>query len=143
MLKILTGTYYHSVDAKGRINFPTKLREILGMNFIVTKGIDKKCLTVYSETEWEKLSDKISEIPETKASVIKRWLFSGAAELCADKQGRVLIPQELRNFAQIEKDVVVIGADNKAEIWSKENWDKLNDEIDIDEMMSIMDSIGF
>lgn len=143
MLGILTGTYYHNLDAKGRMNFPTKLRELLGDTFIVTRGTDKRCLTVYSNEGWEKLSRKVSELPESKGAAIKRWLFSGAAELVPDKQGRVLIPAELRKFASLEKEAVVIGADDKAEIWSKNNWDEFNSEFDISEMVSLMDSLGF
>lgn len=143
MLGILTGTYYHNLDAKGRINFPTKLRELLGENFIITRGTDRRCLTVYSQDEWEKLSRKVSELPESKGATIKRWLFSGAAELVPDKQGRVLIPSELRKFASLEKEAVVIGADNKAEIWSKTSWDEFNSEFDVAEMVSLMDSLGF
>lgn len=143
MLNILTGTYYHNVDAKGRMSFPPKFRELLGESFIVTKGIDRKCLTVYSEAEWEKLSRKISELPETKGASIKRWLFSGASELIPDKQGRILIPQDLRSFASITKEVAVIGADNKAEIWSLDSWNEFNDSFDMNEMLSLMDSLGF
>lgn len=143
MLNILTGTYYHTLDAKGRMSFPTKLREILGDDFIVTKGIDRKCLTVYSPEEWKKLSDKILELPETKATVIKRWLFAGAYEAVPDKSGRILIPKELRNFAGLEKDTVVVGADNKAEIWSKEAWEEYNASFNTDELLSLMESIGF
>ena len=115
----LMGTYYHNIDAKGRMNFPTKLREVLGTTFYVTKGLDQPCLTVYSETEWERLAAKVAAIPESKGGQIRRWLFSGAGVLTPDKQGRVLIPQDLRSFAGLEKDVVVIGANNKAEIWEK------------------------
>lgn len=143
MLGILTGTYYHNLDAKGRMSFPTKLREILGDTFIVTRGTDKRCLTVYSIEGWEKLSKKVSELPESKGAAVKRWLFSGAAELVPDKQGRVLIPAELRKFASLEKEAVVIGADDKAEIWSKDSWDEFNSEFDISEMVSLMDSLGF
>lgn len=143
MLGILTGTYYHNLDAKGRMSFPTKLREILGDTFIVTRGTDKRCLTVYSIEGWEKLSKKVSELPESKGAAVKRWLFSGAAELVPDKQGRVLIPAELRKFASLEKEAVVIGADDKAEVWSKDSWDEFNSEFDISEMVSLMDSLGF
>ena len=112
----LMGTYYHNIDAKGRMNFPTKLREILGTTFYVTKGLDQPCLTVCSAAEWERLAAKVAAIPESKGGQLRRWLFSGAGVLTPDKQGRVLIPQDLRQFAGLEKDVVVIGANTKAEI---------------------------
>ncbi len=98
----LMGTYYHNIDVKGRLNFPTKLRECLGVTFYVTKGLDQPCLTVYSEMEWERLAAKVAAIPEAKSGQIKRWLFSGAAAVTPDKQGRVLIPQDLRMFASLE-----------------------------------------
>ncbi|MCD8219243.1 MAG: division/cell wall cluster transcriptional repressor MraZ [Ruminococcus sp.] len=139
----LMGTYYHNIDAKGRLNFPTKLREGLGVTFYVTKGLDQPCLTVYSEEEWERLSAKVASIPEAKGGQIKRWLFSGAGVLTPDKQGRVLIPQDLRTFAWLEKDVVVIGADNKAEIWDKSRWEALNASFDVQQMLGVLDELGF
>ena len=129
----LMGTYYHNIDAKGRMNFPTKLREVLGTTFYVTKGLDQPCLTVYSETEWERLAAKVAAIPESKGGQIRRWLFSGAGVLTPDKQGRVLIPQ----------DVVVIGANNKAEIWEKSRWEALNAAFDTQKMLETLEEIGF
>ena len=84
----LMGTYYHNIDAKGRMNFPTKLREILGTTFYVTKGLDQPCLTVCSAAEWERLAAKVAAIPESKGGQLRRWLFSGAGVLTPDKQGR-------------------------------------------------------
>ena len=123
----MIGTYYHNIDVKGRMNFPTKLRECLGTPFFITKGIDQVCLTVYAQEEWDRLAAKVAAMPESKGGIIKRWIFSGAAEVTPDKQGRILIPQNLRQFAGLEKDVVVIGANNKAEIWEKSRWEALND----------------
>lgn len=139
----LMGTYYHNIDAKGRLNFPTKLREGLGVTFYVTKGLDQPCLTVYSEEEWARLSAKVASIPEAKGGQIKRWLFSGAGLLTPDKQGRVLIPQDLRTFAGLERDVVIIGADNKAEIWDKARWEALNESFDAASMLQTMEELGF
>lgn len=139
----LMGTYFHNIDVKGRLNFPTKLREILGSAFYVTKGLDQPCLTVYSEEEWERLSAKVAAIPEAKGSQIKRWLFSGAGTLIPDKQGRVLIPQDLRQFAGLEKDAVIIGANNKAEIWDKTRWESLNASFDMQQMLETLEEIGF
>ena len=113
-LTALMGTYHHNIDAKGRMSFPTKLRDLLGGEFYVTKSINQKCLTIYSKSEWEKLANKIAELPDSMGGLdIKRWLFSGAGELVPDKQGRVLIPSDLREFAGLKKDVVVIGLDDK------------------------------
>lgn len=139
----LMGTYYHNIDAKGRMNFPTKLREILGTTFYVTKGLDQPCLTVCSAADWERLAAKVAAIPESKGGQLRRWLFSGAGVLTPDKQGRVLIPQDLRQFAGLEKDVVVIGANTKAEIWDRARWEALNAAWDPREMLQTLEEIGF
>lgn len=139
----LMGTYYHNIDVKGRMNFPTKLRDVLGVSFYVTKSIDSPCLTVYSQEEWDKLSAKVSAIPTSKSGKIQRWLFSGACEVTPDKQGRILLPQDLRTFAGLEKDIVVIGANDKAEIWDKARWDEMNSDIDMDDLLSTMSELGF
>lgn len=139
----LMGTYYHNIDVKGRMNFPTKLRDILGVSFYVTKSIDSPCLTVYSQEEWDKLSAKVAAIPASKSGKIQRWLFSGACEVTPDKQGRVLLPQELRSFAGLEKDIVVIGANDKAEIWDRARWDEMNSSMDMEDLLSAMSELGF
>ncbi|MGN0584274.1 MAG: division/cell wall cluster transcriptional repressor MraZ [Ruminococcus sp.] len=139
----LMGTYYHNIDVKGRLNFPTKLREILGVSFYVTKSIDSPCLTVYSQEEWDKLSAKVAAIPASKSGRIQRWLFSGACEVTPDKQGRILLPQELRAFAGLEKDIVVIGANDKAEIWDKSRWDEMNSSMDMEDLLATMSELGF
>ena len=139
----MIGTYYHNIDVKVRMNFPTKLRECLGTPFFITKGIDQVCLTVYAQEEWDRLAAKVAAMPESKGGIIKRWIFSGAAEVTPDKQGRILIPQNLRQFAGLEKDVVVIGANNKAEIWEKSRWEALNDAMNREELLSVMEELGF
>ena len=139
----MIGTYYHNIDVKGRMNFPTKLRECLGTPFFITKGIDQVCLTVYAQEEWDRLAAKVAAMPESKGGIIKRWIFSGAAEVTPDKQGRILIPQNLRQFAGLEKNVVVIGANNKAEIWEKSRWEALNDAMNREELLSVMEELGF
>ncbi len=142
-LTALMGTYHHNIDAKGRMSFPTKLRDLLGGEFYVTKSINQKCLTIYSKSEWEKLANKIAELPDSMGGLdIKRWLFSGAGELVPDKQGRVLIPSDLREFAGLKKDVVVIGLDDKAEIWDKELWDAQQSNIDMSAMLAAMQQLG-
>ena len=142
-LTALMGTYHHNIDAKGRMSFPTKLRDLLGGEFYVTKSINQKCLTIYSKSEWEKLANKIAELPDSMGGLdIKRWLFSGAGELVTDKQGRVLIPSDLREFAGLKKDVVVIGLDDKAEIWDKELWDAQQSNMDMSAMLAAMQQLG-
>ncbi len=139
----LMGTYYHNIDVKGRLNFPTKLREQLGVSFYITKSIDSPCLTVYSQEGWDKLSEKVAAIPASKSGMIQRWLFSGACEVTPDKQGRILLPQELRAFAGLDKELVIIGANDKAEIWDKARWEEMNSNIDMADMLQTMMELGF
>lgn len=139
---MLIGEYSHNVDIKGRMNFPAKMREDLGERFIVTKGLDN-CLFVYSVEEWAVLEAKIKEMPLSKGRVLQRFFFSGACEVEPDKQGRILIPASLREYAGLEKDVMVIGASNRAEIWDKTAWDNQCSEITPDLLEKAMDDLGF
>jgi len=126
------GEYQHSIDGKGRVIIPARFREELGENFIVTRGLDN-CLFVYPQEEWEKLEKKLKALPFTKADAraFTRFFFSGAVECEADKQGRVLIPQNLRNHANLDKEAVVIGVSNRVEIWSREVWEKYSEEANL------------
>ncbi len=121
------GEYQHSLDAKGRIIMPSKFREVLSSYFIITKGLDR-CLFVYDLNEWKTINDKIKELPVTDEGVRRfvRFFFGGALEAEPDSQGRVLIPQNLRQYAGIIKEVTSIGVSNRIEIWSKENMDEYN-----------------
>ncbi|ADL07705.1 division/cell wall cluster transcriptional repressor MraZ [Thermosediminibacter oceani] len=118
------GQFQHSLDAKGRLIIPSKFRELLGDSFILTKGLDR-CLFVYPKDEWCLLEQKLKTLPLTKkdARAFIRFFFSGAVEVEIDKQGRILIPPMLREYAGIEKDVVIIGVSNRAEIWSQKEWE--------------------
>lgn len=122
---IFYGEYEHSLDEKGRVILPAKFRELLGDKCHITRGYDK-CLTVYSEEGWEKFLVKMAESIEHEADKnhrkVMRGFASGGVDLNIDKQGRMLIPPILRNFAEIEKEVSIIGSLNKIEIWDKEKW---------------------
>jgi MraZ protein len=124
------GEYLHTVDNKGRLIFPVKFRDMLGEKFIATKGLDN-CLFVYPQDEWAILENKLKQLPLAKpeARAFVRFFFAGAAELECDKQGRVLLPNNLREHARLDKDVVVIGVSNRIEIWGKEAWDEYNAKI--------------
>ena len=100
---MLIGEYQHSLDTKGRVNFPAKLREDLGESFILSKGLGDECLFVYSEEEWNKLTEKLNSLPLSKARALQRFLFAGATQVQPDKQGRILIPQNLRDYAGLQK----------------------------------------
>ncbi|MFC1708536.1 division/cell wall cluster transcriptional repressor MraZ [Candidatus Omnitrophota bacterium] len=121
------GEYYHQIDRKGRLILPSKIRETAKSNFVdkffITRGLDT-CLFMFSEDEWRSQEQKFKSISFTKSEARKfnRLYFSGAAEIAFDKQGRILIPVYLKEFAQIKKDVVVIGVSNRIEIWSKNIW---------------------
>jgi len=121
------GEYYHQLDRKGRLVLPSKIRETAKSNFIdkffITRGLDK-CLFMFSEDEWRNQEQKFKSISFTKSEARKfnRLYFSGAIEIAYDKQGRMLIPQYLKEFAGIKRDIVVIGVSNRIEIWSKDIW---------------------
>lgn len=123
------GEYQHNIDPKGRLFIPVKYREDLGEAFVVTKGLDN-CLFVYSMTEWNKLEAKLKGLPFTKADTraFTRLFFSGAMECGLDKQGRILLPANLREYAKLDKDAVVIGVSSRVEIWSKELWANYNEQ---------------
>ena len=120
---MLMGQYEHSIDPKNRINFPAKFREQLGENFILTVGLDE-CIAVYSAEEWDKLEQKINQLPMSRGRSVKRYFFSNAVTVEPDKQGRILLPAELRAYAGLEKDVTIIGNRNHAEIWATEAWNE-------------------
>ncbi|MFO8191921.1 MAG: division/cell wall cluster transcriptional repressor MraZ [Bacillota bacterium] len=120
---MFTGEFQHSLDGKGRVIIPSRLRDGLGDCFVITRGLDH-CLFVYPSAEWTRLEQKLKQLPFTKSDsrAFMRLLFSGAMEVEADKQGRVLIPQNLREYAGIEKEVMIIGVSNRVEIWSEQAW---------------------
>ncbi|MCR5388209.1 MAG: division/cell wall cluster transcriptional repressor MraZ [Lachnospiraceae bacterium] len=140
---MFTGEYTHSIDAKGRLIVPAKFRESLGDAFVVTKGLDG-CLFVYSNTEWEKIEKKFEEIPLTTKDARKfsRFFFSGAAVCEVDKQGRILLPGTLREYASLEKEIVLAGVFNRVEIWDKAKWDDNSTYDDMDEIAEHMAELG-
>jgi len=119
------GEYQHTLDEKGRIIIPAKLREGLGETFVITRGLDR-CLFVYPMEEWRVLEQKMKELPTTQAGIttLPCLFFSGAVETETDKQGRVVIPTNLREHAQIQKEVYTLGVSTRIEIWSKEVWEE-------------------
>jgi MraZ protein len=120
---MFTGEFQHTLDVKGRVIIPSRLRDGLGDRFVVTRGLDH-CLFVYPSAEWVRLEQKMKQLPFTKSDsrAFMRMFFSGAMEVEADKQGRVLIPQNLRDYASIEKEVMFIGVSNRVEVWSETAW---------------------
>ena len=137
------GEYKHSIDAKGRLAMPARLREELGERFTVTKGLDG-CLAVYPEKEWEALEDRIRNLGNgEKARRVKRYYFANAFDAQLDAQGRILIPANLREFADLQKDVVVIGQLDHAEIWNSEKWRVYNEAIDAESVAADVEDMDF
>ncbi|MCK9225732.1 MAG: division/cell wall cluster transcriptional repressor MraZ [Candidatus Muirbacterium halophilum] len=119
------GEYQHNIDNKGRIIIPSRFRDELGEKFIITCGFEK-CLVVYSMDEWNKYSAKISSLPSTRADAraFLRLIYSKAIESSCDKLGRIVLPQNLREYANIDKEAVVNGNFNTIEIWNKQAWNE-------------------
>lgn len=121
------GEFEHSIDRKGRLILPAKFREVAKNQFVekffVTRGLDK-CLFMFAEEEWRSQENKFKNMPFTKQQSrnFNRLLFSGAQEISFDKQGRILLPQYLKDFADIKKDVMIVGVSNRIEIWAKDLW---------------------
>ena len=136
------GTYDHSIDPKGRVIVPAKFRETLGDSFVVTLGLDG-CLFVYPNEEWEDFVRQLKELPGSKeARKLQRYFMAGAAPCDVDKQGRVLIPSNLREKAELEKDIVFVGVMSKIEIWSRKRWDENDDFDNVDDIAEHMSEFG-
>ena len=121
----MTGQYQHSIDAKGRVFIPAKLREELGETFYVTMGMDS-CLSVYSDASWAKFTEKFESLPYTKTKAMRP------------------LSQKLRAYAGLDKDVVIIGVSNRAEIWNAERWAALEaEELNPENLAAVMEELGF
>ena len=139
------GEYQHSLDSKNRVILPARFREKLGDKFVMTKGLDN-CLFIYTLDEWDKVEEKLKNLPLTNKDgrAFVRFFFSGASEGETDKQGRALIPSTLKEYAKIEKDIVIIGVSTRIEIWSVEEWNRFSSEAEmsIDEIAAKMSELG-
>ena len=135
----LTGSYQHTIDAKGRLFIPAKLREELGDVFYLAMGMDG-CLAIYSEESWAGFMDKVSMLPSAETRAM-RTFFANANKCELDSQGRILIPQKLRVYAGLEKEVVVNGAQNRVEIWDAFKWNKMED-LSAESLLSVMKTLG-
>jgi MraZ protein len=141
---MLIGEFSHGMDKKNRIIIPSKLREGLGEQFIMTKGLDS-CLYIYPKDEWQTFEKKLKSLPLTDKNVrsFVRFFFSGANEMEPDKMGRVLIPQSLLSYAGIDGEVVSVGMMDRVEVWSKEKWEAYNEsEMDMDAIAAKMNELG-
>ena len=138
----MKGEFQHNIDAKGRLFIPAKFREELGKMFIITKGLDG-CLFVYSASAWEVLEDNINQLPLSKSRNLQRFFFSSAADCVPDAQGRVLIPQNLREYAALQKEVTIIGVSGRVEIWNTARGNAINEVLTPESIAEAMEELGF
>lgn len=143
---MLIGEYQHTIDEKKRLAIPAKLRKELGKGAVLTRGLDN-CLALYSLREWKKLADKLSKLPtgQIEARGLARVILSGAAEVEFDGLGRILVPDYLKQYATIGKNVVVAGVFNHLEIWDQKQWEeyKQKTEKTVGDMAAKLSEIGF
>ncbi len=135
------GTSNHNIDSKGRVIIPAKFREELGEVFYATKGKDHTVM-VLSKEGWEKLGASLASKPSAMVVKLTRFFFSSAVELNPDKQGRVLLSQDLRDYAGLDKDVVINGAGSQVEIWDAQRWNEYNSDLSDEEVYDIMSSLN-
>ena len=138
----MTGTYEHSIDAKGRLFIPAKLREELGVTIYLAMGVDE-CLAIYPQETWNRFTEKFASLPMSQSAAM-RPLFANASKCELDSQGRIVIPQKLRKYAGLEKDAVIIGVNDRAEIWSAETWNaREEEEMTPEKMKACLAALGF
>ncbi len=142
-LTMLMGEFEHTLDTKGRISMPARLRKDMGDTFILTKGLDG-CLFAFSQEEWLNFETKLKSLPlsDQNARNFVRFFLSGATECEIDKQGRFLIPGNLRQAAKLEKEAVIIGVGTRLEIWNKSTWKAKDEEISADEIAKNLTMLG-
>lgn len=138
---MLMGEYYHNLDEKGRIMVPAKFRSDFDGKVYITRGLDN-CLFVFGEKEWQDLYERIKSLNISDASPVIRFFWNGACEAEFDKQGRILIPQNLREYARLKKEAVFAGAATRAEIWDKEMWAQYEQKLTSEKIAGIMSAIG-
>lgn len=138
----MTGTYEHTIDAKGRIFIPAKLREELGDTFYLAIGVDA-CLAIYPLDTWKQFTEKFASLPMSQSKAM-RPLFANAAKCELDSQGRIVIPPKLRKYAGLEKEAVIIGVNDRAEIWSAASWNaQEEEEMTPEKMSACLAALGF
>lgn len=133
--------YHHSLDTKGRLIIPQKFREQLGDTFILSRGLDH-CLYIYTNEDWERFIDKLSTLPELSSAngrKLNRFFIAGAIQCEVDKQGRILIPTNLREFASLEKEVVLAGVGKRIEVWNRLAWEDYNNFDDVESIAGNID----
>jgi len=137
------GKYNHTIDAKGRLIIPSKFRDALGDEFVISMGMDG-CLFAFDEQGWQSFEQSLNDMPMNKKDIrnLTRFFLAGAADVEVDKQGRILIPAELREFAGLEKDVTLIGVGARIEIWSKDRWEAESSELGVEDTLEKLSDWG-
>lgn len=138
----MKGEFKSTLDAKGRMNIPVKLREEFGNDLVISKTIGTECIKVYSKEGWLKLMAKIDEMPSVQTQDLRRFLVGCAYDVSGDKQGRISVPQPLREYAHLTDEVVVVGLENSAEIWDKTLWRAYNEQTNTKSMLELALSLG-
>ncbi|ERT62212.1 MraZ protein [Peptoniphilus koenoeneniae] len=142
---MLIGQYNLTLDERGRITIPSKFRDSILGDFVLTKGLDN-CVFLYPKNEWERITSKLKELPlsNKNARAFLRNFYSGAVTSSIDKQGRVLLPQNLRDHAEMGKELVIIGLDTRAEIWAQDKWEEFNSQegLSYEEQAQTLDQLG-
>ncbi len=138
----LVGEYNHSLDAKNRLFIPAKFREYLGESFYITRKMNKTCLAVYSESEMNRLAEKLNDLPDSDVADIKEFLFSKTILVTPDANGRVVLLPAMLAYAGIEKNAVIIGAGNHLQIWAEDAWTREEERRDMALLRSKLSSIG-
>ena len=121
---MILGEFRHTLDAKNRTFLPAKLREVLGENIVIARGIDK-CITVYPMESWKKFEESIESLPPIKARQVRRWIYGFAQDTTVDAQGRVVIPTSFKSYAELEKNIVSLGVGDHIEIWSEAEYEAM------------------
>ncbi len=142
VITVLTGQYFHTVDAKGRVFVPAKFRGDLQGDLVIVKGLDD-CIVLYNEEQWNAFIKKLEAYGEMQMKKIKRFILASAFNTELDSQGRIVISQDLRNHAGIEKDIAFIGLNNCVEIWRPDRFSEINDSSDTEEMKEMLKNVGF
>ena len=141
-LNAFIGNYQHSIDTKGRLFLPAKQRSYVGEKVYMTRGLDD-CIFLFSEDGWNSFVESLNNMPSAKSRVAVRYFSGNAAQSDVDSQGRITIPTTLRKIAGVEKDVTVVGALNRIEIWDTERWESFNTETDSSVVSSLLEEVGF
>lgn len=139
---MLGGEYRHALDQKNRIFTPAKLREELGSSFVVSKALRDKCLKVFSQAGWDAYLQPIKEQNRKLQEIVNRQLNATSLQVSPDAQGRILLTQDLVDYAEIQKNAVVVGCGEYAEIWSEENYEKMKSEIDMEDVLRQLEALG-